>query len=223
MNIQRMSVFGTDNIGVYIFSNNKYTLVPRNLDKQAKEIIKENLNTKIIEFTIADSFLIGIFLAGNNNCIIMPRIAKEEEFRLIKEVAKDVRVEKVDVRATALGNVILANDKAALVYPEFSDAEVKILKEVLEVEEIKKGTIAQVIVVGSAGVVTSKGGLVHIDATESEVKELGQLFGTKIEVGTVNFGNALVRSGMVANDNGVLVGTSTTGPEILRMQRAFGE
>ncbi|MEM4075830.1 MAG: translation initiation factor IF-6 [Metallosphaera sp.] len=223
MNIQRFSVFGSDNIGVYIFTNDKYTIIPTNLDKQTKSLIQENLNTELIETTVADSFLIGIFVTGNNGTILLPRIAKEEEIKGIKNVAKDVNLEVLDVRATALGNIILTNDKGAMVYPELSDAEVKSIQKALNVEEIKKGSIAQVIIVGSVGVVTSNGGLVHIETPESELKSLSALFKVNLEVGTVNFGNAFVRSGMIANRHGVLVGSSTTGPEILRIQRAFSE
>ncbi|MEM4096940.1 MAG: translation initiation factor IF-6, partial [Metallosphaera sp.] len=155
MNIQRFSVFGSDNVGVYIFTNDKYTIIPTNLDKQTKSLIQENLNTELIETTVADSFLIGIFVTGNNGTILLPRIAKEEEIKGIKNVAKDVNLEVLDVRATALGNIILTNDKGAMVYPELSDAEVKSIQKALNVEEIKKGSIAQVIIVGSVGVLTS--------------------------------------------------------------------
>ncbi|MBW9140983.1 MAG: translation initiation factor IF-6 [Candidatus Aramenus sp.] len=223
MNIQRISVFGTDNIGVYIFTNNKYTFVPKNIDNSTKEAIVNNLNTEIIETSIANSFLLGIFMNGNSNAILLPKIAKDEEIKEIKERAKDVRVEVLQLRATALGNIILANDRGALVYPELTDAEIKEIKEALQVDEIRRGTVANVITVGSVGVVTTKGGLVHIDATDEEVNELSKLFKVKIEVGTVNFGSAFIRSGLIANYKGVLVGTSTTGPEILRIQRAFGD
>ncbi|MEM0168971.1 MAG: translation initiation factor IF-6, partial [Metallosphaera sp.] len=93
MNIQRFSVFGSDNVGVYIFTNDKYTIIPTNLDKQTKSLIQENLNTELIETTVADSFLIGIFVTGNNGTILLPRIAKEEEIKGIKNVAKDVNLE----------------------------------------------------------------------------------------------------------------------------------
>ena len=223
MNLQRFSIFGSDNIGVYIFTNDKYTIIPTNLDKQSKSIIQENLNTELIETTVADSFLTGIFVAGNNETILLPRIVRDVEINAIKSVAKDVNIEVVDVRATALGNVILANDNAALVYPEFSDAEMNIIGKALNVKEIRKGTIAQVLVVGSAGVVTSKGGLLHVEATEEEVNSLSSFFKVNLDVGTVNFGSAFIRSGMVANSHGILVGSSTTGPEILRIQRAFSD
>lgn len=223
MNIQRLSIFGTDNIGVYLFSNDKYTLVPKYLDHETKRIIQDNLQTELIETTIADSFLIGVLVAGNNNTILLPKNVRDDEIKAIKEKAKDVRVEVLDINITALGNIILTNDKAALVYPELSDYEMSEIQKKLEVEEIRKGRIAHISVVGSVGVVTNKGGIVHIDATNEEINELANLFKVKIDIGTVNFGSAFIRSGLVANYKGALVGSSTTGPEILRIQKALGD
>jgi len=44
---------------------------------------------------------------------------------------------------------------------------------------------------------------------------------SKANVGTVNRGNIFVRSGIVANSKGALVGYETTGPELLRIQSAL--
>ncbi|AWR97711.1 translation initiation factor IF-6 [Acidianus sulfidivorans JP7] len=223
MNLQRLSIFGTDNIGVYIFSNDKYTIVPKNLDSETKKIIRDNLETEIIETTIADSYLIGVFVAGNNNVILLPKNVRDDEIKTIKEIAKDVKVKVLNLNTTALGNVILCNDNSALIYPEFSDYEMKEIKEALEIDNIKKGRIAHVSVVGSVGVITNKGGIVHIDATDDEINELSKFFKVKIDIGTVNFGSAFIRSGLIANYKGALVGSSTTGPEILRIQKALGD
>jgi translation initiation factor 6 len=223
MNLQRLSIFGTDNIGVYIYTNNKYTVVPRGLDSETKENIVQILGTELIEAEISRSFLLGIFISGNDNGILLPKSTIDDEFRFLKENLRDCRVEVLNSKVTALGNTILTNNKAALIYPEFNDIEEKIIKETLGVEEIRRGKIAQMITVGSVGVVTNKGGLVHVDTSEKELKELEKLFSVKIDIGTVNFGSVFIRSGLVANDKGTLVGASTTGPEILRIHKALGE
>jgi len=223
MNLQRLSIFGTDNIGVYIYTNNKYTVVPRGLNSETKENIVQILGTELIEAEISRSFLLGIFISGNDNGILLPKSTIDDEFRFLKENLRDCRVEVLNSKVTALGNTILTNNKAALIYPEFNDIEEKIIKETLGVEEIRRGKIAQMITVGSVGVVTNKGGLVHVDTSEKELKELEKLFSVKIDIGTVNFGSVFIRSGLVANDKGTLVGASTTGPEILRIQKALGE
>jgi len=223
MNIEKLTIFGTDNIGIYLFTNDKYTIVPKNLDSNTINKIQEVLKTEIIEVTIAKSFLIGIFVSGNNNVILLPKNTEENEIKKIKEIAKDVRVEVLDIKPTALGNIILTNSYGALVYPEVTNVEFNKIKEALGIDNIEKGTIANIITVGSVGVVTDKAGLLHIDATEEELQKLSNLFKVKLDTGTVNFGSAFIRSGLVANRNGVLVGASTTGPEILRIQRAFSD
>lgn len=223
MIIDKLTVFGTDNIGIYIFTNDKYTLVPKNVDNGTINKIREILKTEIIQTTVAKSILIGIFVTGNNEVILLPKNADDEEVKRIKEIAKDIRVETLDIKPTALGNIILTNSYGALVYPELTSPEFKRVKESLGIDNIEKGTIANIITVGSVGVITNKAGLIHIDATEEEIQKLNNLFKVKIDTGTVNFGSAFIHSGLVANSNGVLVGASTTGPEILRIQRAFNE
>ena len=223
MNIEKLTIFGTDNIGIYIFTNDKYTIVPKNIDINTINKIQAVLKTEIIQVTIAKSFLIGIFVAGNNDVILLPKNTEEDEIKKIKEIARDVRVEVLDIKPTALGNIILTNSYGALVYPEITNVEFKKIKDALGIDNIEKGTIANIITVGSVGVVTNKAGLVHIDTTEEEIQRLSNLFKVKIDTGTVNFGSAFIHSGLVANKNGVLVGESTTGPEILRIQRAFSD
>ncbi|MEM0068378.1 MAG: translation initiation factor IF-6 [Saccharolobus sp.] len=223
MNLQRLSIFGTDNIGVYIFTTNKYTIIPKGLDSLTKESIAKILGTELVEAEISRSFILGALINGTDNGILLPKSVTDEELKILKDNLKDCRIEVLNSKVTALGNTILANNKGAIIYPEFNDIEEKIIKETLGIEEIKRAKIAQMVTVGSVGVVTNRGGLVHVDTTEEELKELEKIFKVKIDIGTVNFGSIFIRSGLVANDKGVLVGSSTTGPEILRIQKALGD
>ncbi|MEM0015496.1 MAG: translation initiation factor IF-6 [Saccharolobus sp.] len=223
MNLQRLSIFGTDNIGVYIFTTNKYTIIPKGLDSLTKESIAKILGTELVEAEISRSFILGVLINGTDNGILLPKSVTDEELKILKDNLKDCRIEVLNSKVTALGNTILANNKGAIIYPEFNDIEEKIIKETLGIEEIKRAKIAQMVTVGSVGVVTNRGGLVHVDTTEEELKELEKIFKVKIDIGTVNFGSIFIRSGLVANDKGVLVGSSTTGPEILRIQKALGD
>ncbi|MEM4884172.1 MAG: translation initiation factor IF-6 [Saccharolobus sp.] len=223
MNLQRLSIFGTDNIGVYIFTTNKYTIIPKGLDSLTKESIAKTLGTELVEAEISRSFILGALINGTDNGILLPKSVTDEELKILKDNLKDCRIEVLNSKVTALGNTILANNKGAIIYPEFNDIEEKIIKETLGIEEIKRAKIAQMATVGSVGVVTNRGGLVHVDTTEEELKELEKIFKVKIDIGTVNFGSVFIRSGLVANDKGVLVGSSTTGPEILRIQKALGD
>lgn len=222
MNIQKLTLFGNDNIGVYIFTNDKYTIIPKGLSEQEIKIIEETLGTEVIITEVVRTSLIGVFVAGNNDVILLPKIATDDEIKIIRENAKDCRVEVLDIKPTALGNIILMNDNAALLYNDLTVEEEQRIRKAIELDNIKRGTIANIITVGSAGVVTDKGGLIHVDAKDEEVEGLSKLFKVNIDIGTVNLGNPFVRSGLIANVKGILVGSSTTGPEILRIQKALG-
>jgi len=221
ININKLSIFNNDNLGVYIFCNDKYVIIPKGIDVKTKEIIAETLKAEIVEAEIARSSLIGVFLAGNNNVLLVPKIITTEELAYLRQSLKDMRVEVLDSKVTALGNTILVNDYAAYVYQEFSNSEVLRISELLGLENVKKGSIANFITVGAVAVITNRGGVVHIDATDEEIKELEKLFRVKIGSSTVNFGSVFLRSGLVANSKGALVGNSTTGAEILRIQKSL--
>ncbi len=220
MSLDTLRIFGNPNIGVYIFANNKVALIPRGLTPQAKRKVRDVLDVELIEAKIADSTLLGVFIAGNDRTILLPRIAKEEEVEGLRNIGLNVVV--LDIPFTALGNIILTNNSAALMHPEIGSREAERIAEVLGVSKFDLGSIAKVPTVGSAAVVTDKGGVIHPDVTDEELKELSKFFGLELDIGTVNFGVAFIRTGLVANNHGALVGDRTTGPEIMRITKALG-
>ncbi|MEM0153091.1 MAG: translation initiation factor IF-6 [Ignisphaera sp.] len=221
MIIERISYKGNPNIGVYIFVNDKISLVPRDADPKFIQTIQDILHVPVVKTSIGDMEVIGILIAGNNKGMILPHIVKEYEYRAIKN-AFDGNISIVKTRFTALGNVCLVNDFAAyissLAYEEIKNA----VRDALEVEVIEKGFIADIPTVGSAAYVNNVGGVVHPDAVEEEVLFLSNLFKIRVDVGTVNFGVGFIKSGLTGNSHGLLVGARTTGPEIMRLSKVFG-
>lgn len=220
MTIQRVSLFGTDVIGVFAFANDKIGLVPIGTPRSFKELMASVLKVEVYETEVAKSSLIGVMIAGNNNGILLPKTIEVRELSFFKSLG--INIEVLPSRSIALGNVILANDKGALVAPDIEENLISVVEDVLGVEEVMRGTISKMITVGSVGVVTNKGGIVHADTGEEELKTLSDLFRVKIVAGTVNFGTIYLRSGIIANTKGALIGNSTTGPEIVRIQEALG-
>ena len=223
MTLNKLSIHGNVNIGIYIFANDTFAIVPKGTDRKIIDIIAETLNVDVIEARISDLSIIGVMVAGNNNGLILPRIIKESEIHdLKKALAKyDINIAIVESKYTAMGNLILANDNAAVVYPGFEEEALNTIKETLGVETIVKKYIAGIPVVGSVGVITNKGGILHPGTSDSELDELEKIFKVPLMTGTVNFGVVFLRSGLVANTHGVLVGENTTGPEIVRIQEAL--
>jgi len=220
--IELFSVYGNPNIGVYLYANNYFALVPPGLTEKDKKIISDVLDVDVIETKLADMVILGVLVAGNDRGLLVPRIIRPEEYDNLREaIGYKVNVEVLNIRATALGNLIVANDRAALVSPLIEASAVDVIKKVLGVEVVLRRDLASIPTVGSMLVVTNKGGVVYPGVTEEELKMLSNLFGVDVLTATVNFGVYFVKAGIVANDKCVLVGDETTGPELMRIQQAL--
>ncbi|MEO3992952.1 MAG: translation initiation factor IF-6 [Desulfurococcaceae archaeon TW002] len=215
MPLEKLKVFGNPNIGVYIFTNNKVTLVPEGVEDDVKKVLRNVLETDIIEARVADSTLLGVFVAGNDKAILLPKIAKDEELDKLRSAGLPVKT--VQITFTALGNVILTNNKFALLHPELSEKEADLIKSELGVSSARKGALARIPTVGSLGVLNDFSGVFHPELNTAELRSLEFLFGVRIGTATVNFGVGFVKVGLVMNNNGAVVGELTTGPEIMRI------
>ena len=217
-----VTLMGNPNVGVYVHATDKYVLVPEGVEEDKLSLIAEVFGIEPVQVTVNGSRLVGVFVAGNERGLLLPSTAGDEEVALIRRALGDsIIVEKLPSRNNAVGNLVAANSKAALVYPGLERDALKIVRDVLDVE-VEARPIAGISTVGSALVVTNKGGVVHPDASEEEVEFLSSFFGVPILTGTVNFGVAYVRTGLAANSRGAIVGAETSGPEIARIQMALG-
>ncbi|MCD6084942.1 MAG: translation initiation factor IF-6 [Desulfurococcales archaeon] len=219
MPLDKLRIFGNPNIGVYVFANNKVALVPQGTDSGTKRKISDTLNVDVVEARVAGTFLLGILVAGNDRVLLVPRIARDEEVEYLLNLGLNVHV--VHITFTALGNIVLANSKAAVFHPELDKSDVHRLSELLGVGKYIQAPVAEIPTVGSVAVVTDRGGVIHPDVGDEELRNLANFFGVPLDVGTVNFGVAFIKTGLVANNYGALVGDKTTGPEILRITKAL--
>lgn len=214
-----MRIFGNPNIGVYIYANNKIALIPPVNDSEVKRKLISNLGVEVVECRVADTNLIGVLVAGNDNGLLLPRIVKEEEVENLQRLGINVKV--LYTHFTALGNVILSNNKGVIVHPEMPERDVEVVKKALGVGNIVRRDINRFTTVGSIAVVNDVGGLIHPDVSDSDIKEVSRILNVQVDVGTVNFGVAFIKTGLVANNYGAVVGERTTGPEIMRIIKAL--
>ena len=70
-------------------------------------------------------------------------------------------------------------------------------------------------------VANNSGAAIHPEADEEDMKTFSNLLGVKIEQSSINNGIPYVSSGILANNNCIVVGSLTTGPEIMMLTRAF--
>jgi len=64
--------------------------------------------------------------------------------------------------------------------------------------------------------------LSHPKILSDEKKMLESVFGVDVHIGTVNHGVPLIGSGLIANSEGAIMGTLTTGIEMGRIEESLG-
>ncbi len=196
-------------LGIFCSVNEEYALIPTNSPTEFKEVIKKELDVDPVETTMAGTNLIGVFSAMNSEKIIVPDILEKEEMNVLKEIFSEVIV--LEEKFTALGNMITMNDHGIVCSEP--------LKEILKEAEITK--VAGSDFVGSCVFSTNTGFMTHPDALEKEIKVIEKALKVKGGIGTVNFGDPYVKTGMIGNSKGILVGKRTSGPELKRIDEIF--
>jgi len=219
MDIIKYDVYRGPNLGVYITVNDKIGLVPMGFAKTKADKLAEYLDIEIFSTAIANTRLIGALSLMNNKGILLPTTAYQNEYDFLKE-ATDLEVGVLDTKFNALGNVVCANDKGAVVSPWLSKQDCQTISDVLGVETIQK-KIAGFNQVGSVMVANDSGAAIHPEANEEDMKTFANLLGVKVEQSSINNGIPYVASGILANNHSLVVGSLTTGPEIMMLTRAF--
>ena len=216
MAIDKLSFSNDPNIGLYSFATDDYCLVGEVLKKET-DILEKNLGVKIIKSQISGTTLPGIFCAGNSNGIIVPDIIRDRELNHLK-AQKNILV--LPGKHTALGNLILANDKGCLISEKLKSQKDKI-KDFLGVRT-EVSTIFGIDLVGTYAITSNKGCLTAKNITDQEQQILENILKVKSGSATVNFGYSYVKSGIIANSSGILVGSQTSGPELERISDVLG-
>ena len=152
---------------------------------------------------------------------MVPGIIFDEEKEALEKLGIDYEVLKT--KHTCLGNNIIIDEKNALINPEFSDAELKEIENLMSVKA-KKTAIADVHAIGSLFVLNKarKKALVSNEIDLEELKMLQDTFNVEISAGSVNMGSPYVRSGIIANKNGFIIGNTSGGPEITNADESLG-
>ena len=84
-------------------------------------------------------------------------------------------------------------------------------------------TVASYDLVGSVVAATNSGAIVHPEALDSELEQINSILRVKASLGTVNGGVPFVSSGIVANSKSLVVGSLTSGPELVMLGQAFDD
>ena len=217
--IYRYTVYKTPNIGIFVKANDTILLIPHGFAETKTSKLNEYLQTRQVYASVAGTRLLGPMTVMNNNGILLPSIASEDEVEMLRQ-ATHLNVERVNSRFTAIGNLIATNDNGALASPLLQGEADKQIQDVLGVPVHTMG-IGGFVQTGAMVVATNGGAGVHPKASEDEVRAISEALHVPAEPVTVNDGVPFLTSGIVANTKAVVVGSQTSGPELIMLSRIF--
>jgi len=217
MNIQSLDILGNSSIGIFGFSTKSYSLFPYNIQSHKMDIIQETLQNTVVTTTINNSNLLGLFCVGTSERLMLPHLADQGEIERIKRgLADEIDIIQFESTITALGNVIVIINNKALVSPEFTTVEMNQIGDLLDVE-VSSRNILNSSIVGSLMFGNTNGLLVHPLVSDDDLDWIEAYFSVPVDVVTVNRGTPYPRPGIIGNSSGILIGSDTTGPELMRI------
>ena len=219
MGLHLVDIYRSPNIGIFMKANDSFVLIPKGLAQTKSEKLSSGLEATAVPASISESRLLGPLVSMNNKGVLVSRLSEDRELREIGS-ATGLNVARLNSRFTAVGNLVAANDKFAVVSPLLDGNAVSQVKDVLGVE-VEVMPIGEYTQVGSLIVATNKGVAVYPGLEDKEIERLGQLYGVPAGATSVNRGVPYVASGVVANSKNAVVGSQTTGPELVFITRAL--
>jgi len=220
MGLHLIDIYRSPNIGIFLRANDRFLLVPKGLAQTKSDKLCESLEVTPVPTSIGESRLIGALSAMNSNGILVSRLAEEFEVSEIRS-ATGLNVSRLESKMTAVGNLVVANDRCALISPALDARAASQVRDVMGTEVIRT-PIGEYHQVGSLVVATNGGAAVYPGLDESEVGRLGSALGVEAYPTSVNSGVPYVASGLIANAKNAVVGSQTTGPELVFITRALG-
>ncbi|UCE10830.1 MAG: translation initiation factor IF-6 [Candidatus Thorarchaeota archaeon] len=218
--IARTNFEGDPNVGAFAVITDRVIFTSPNMSEKSLDTLERVFNLPMLQSTVAKMDAVGIFSVANSEGLVLPYTTTDEELVYIKENS-DLRVDWIDSKMTALGNVILANDHGAICHPDFDKAAKDKIADVLDVEVVT-GTVARLPIVGSNIAATNNGAVVHPMASSDETDSIAEVLRVHVEVGTVNRGSPYTSLGVLANSDGMVAGSDTTGVELAHISQVLG-
>jgi translation initiation factor 6 len=219
MGLHLIDIYRSPNIGVFLKTNDRFLLVPKGLAQTKLDKLSAGLGVRAVPCSIGESRLLGPLVSMNGKGIVVSRLAEQSEIAELAS-ATGLNVARLESKFTAVGNLVAANDKRALVSPILETKAVEQVQDILGIEA-QRTPIGEYIQVGALVVATNNGAAVYPGLDEREVEKLGSFMGVEAYPTSVNSGVPFVASGIVANSKNAVVGTQTTGPELVFITRAL--
>lgn len=219
MHILKTNFNGNPNVGLYAFATDKYCLVGHEVPQESVDEIEKVLKVPVHRVSIAGTGLVGVFVNGNSKKLLIPSIVFRDEIYALEKLELDFAI--INTKNTALGNNILLNDEGVIISPIFEKEAVNEIEKALGLKPLTH-RIAGIDTVGSVAAHNTKGCLIHHNAKDDDIRLVENTLKVECTTGTINFGSPYIKSGILVNSNGMIVGDISGGPEVQNADQALG-
>ncbi len=199
------------NIGLYMFANDKFAIIGKEIDKKKQEEIQSVLNVPLYKTTVLGTDLIGVFVAGNNEMLIIPQMY-DYELEVFKKIAKETDMKLIELNTiqNTLGNNLCIGKDKILFNPQYDKKFQKQLQTKTGCNIIPVGT-KELPSTGAICKYTNSKFYISQELSEEDVKDFIEEIGG---IGTVNSGSNFIASGIISNKNGIILGSASSTIEI---------
>ena len=215
--ILRTNFDGDPNLGLYGFATDKYCVIGR--EAYAAKI-RETLKVPAYSWNVFNMDLIRIFSTGKSKGIVVPSILKNYDNEVLGKMEEHREVLVIKDNYSSVGNLVLLNDNGVILSPLLKKHK-KELEKFFGLD-CETTTISGMNLVGNLGFATNKGCLLHPKVREKEKRLIEKTLGVGADITTVNFGSPYPGAGLIANSNGFVVSTQSSGPELGRITDVLG-
>jgi translation initiation factor 6 len=219
--ILKTSIASNTYVGLCGFATDTFCLVGFSTPQKTIDELKQTLQVPVYPISIAGTALVGVFVTGTSEHILVPHIIYDDELATLKKLLPQVQFHVIDSRHTALANIFCFHQKA-LLYSKVVEKTVIDSLQTFISQPLIKTDIADCEVPGSCIVFGKNGALIHPLAPDAQLDEFEKLFGVPFTKSTVNWGSPYVKTGIIANKNGFVIGHTSSGPEVQNADLGLG-
>jgi translation initiation factor 6 len=219
LGIFRYDLYKSPNVGIFAKSNDSIVLLPYGYAETKSKKLIDYLQVEPVFVSIAGNRLIGPMVVLNNKGMILPSLASDDEIAYLKQMT-GLNIARLESKHTAVGNLISANDYGAIVSPLFKGEFDKQIEDILGTS-VHTMAVADFNQTGSMIVSNNHGAAIHPKASEKEIETVSSILKVDVEPLTINGGIPYLSSGIICNSKSMVVGSLTTGPELIMLSRGF--
>ncbi len=219
MHIKKTNFKSFSSIGIFCAVSDKIALIPIDASAKFEELVKDVFEVETIKATIGESNLLGVLSKIYNKKVVISKITTDKELAFFE----DIGLNTLKLNSYhAVGNMIAVNKNNLLLSKMINDDGKKEISAFMGLD-YDSFNLCNTELVGSVVAATNMAFVCGASIKETEFEKVKNLFKVDGNVGTINYGESFVSSGLLVNSKGLMVGEDTTGYELMRLDEIFRE